>query len=581
MENSLLYKHDESEWLEPILNTKDKAFKGEKYPLRMIRFFHDNKPSSSIAWDVIKLAMSEKLPDYPAIFWKPFVESIGGENDCHYVKLKGSDKFFCDSPFSDNANKFSSKEICTSLEDTNNVVYVSYIYLNNKLESSNSIFKLEKLDGFFRVTEYDARKTMLIGKPCSIVQTFYIKSRDCTELFIDLVLENSLGVDDNEEKKYSSPDIFKNNKFHFLEKGHSSVGNPISNNSSGISALLLAGNMVSADFVGQLNNMDGMYDFISSDQNKQYVSIKEMVRKVRLDISTKSCKLVKENNKCMLYPGTISSGIDVREMVNYPIVQGADPRLPHPVFKQPHRIVSITHGNHYKSISREQLDEVVKNINKRLQDANFHHEFERDNYSYGEITKDNIKDGLYDFTLGINGITAKNTIPMLTPIIYKHQYTELGSDEHMAIISAIKNYLGVYLNFHNKEKRNLEEQMEVEKEMFAEAERLRQNYSWTLPPYKLADKDSSREVKLWCNGWGAGGISAGINGDSSEDRKYVNHASITCETVDKDGNPSPPIVVYFSLREIEKGEELLVNYGNRYRFTKPHKGYIAPVITTH
>jgi len=574
--NSHVLVNNKSNFLNQGTENLENINKSSDHPEK-IHYFHKNKPHSHIANRITKLAISEKLPDYPPIYWQPFVNHSNAINNHHYIKLRQGDNFFYNQTFSESKEQFSSKGICDILENVSDTIYLSYINSNSgDIGTSYSLFKFEKNNGFYRVTEYNPYKKNLDGQLCSTVQTFYINCRTLLESLLISLSDNSLGFKDLNEEKIRLNNAFNSEHFSFLENGHTSIGNAITSHTSGISALLMAFNIVSEDFVTYLNNMEDVDTFINSEENKKHLRIKGMSREVRLDVAVTPCKRVQSQENNIVYPGTISSYINPEKMCSYPVVQGLDPRLPHSCFQQPYKITRLINGGHYQSISHAQMADIARQINQFLEKPSIREDYEKKYYSYEKITDKHIKNNQYNFTLGINGVTAKVNIPKFTPLIYKHQYAKQGSDEHLAIVSAMKNYVATHLNLQSKKANCLSHAAEVDKEIYAEAERLRNTYSWGAPPpFTVTKNGCKEEIKLWANAWGAGGIASGFNGDSSENKEHINHATVMYETVDKDEGAAPPIPVFISLRDIEKGEELLVDYGKRYIFTQAHKGHIS------
>ena len=484
---------------------RSEVFDKRKNAVEIIGGFHQSKPTENLSWHIFGLVMRKNLPDFPAICWHPFVSACTGSNsEHHYIKYKKDDDFFVNKVFSKNRSCFRSKDILNSLEKNDSVVHISYVYLGYSEELKNSLFKIERTDDFFRITEYDANKITFGNSAFSIIQTFYASSRVQVESLLDLLLNSSLdflSFKSGQVNSRPSTSFFSNEDVSFLEKGHCSRGKAISAHESGIGALLLAVNAVSVDFLCHLMSTPNMRDFIKSEENKQNICQKEMARKVRLDVNGSP-----DERKDGSTPSsrTISCNINPVKMSRYPVIQGFDPRLPHPVFKEPYKVIRMTHGNNYDSISKDEIPRLIRIVNRIVQNPDIRENYENKYYRYEQIKPNNIKNNGYEYTLGINGVTAKIDIPKFTPLIYKHQYAEKGSKEHVAIITAIANYLGDDLNLYNKKINNSSDLLSVNQELFIEAAKIKPKLfmdSSTLYNDKKWMPERSRVIYKWLGGW--------------------------------------------------------------------------------
>jgi len=508
---------------------------------------------------IIDLSVNQDVCDLPAMCWHPLIANITSIPDVksdHYIKKENSGLLFVDFE-----KELSSKEdILKKIGVKGKKIYLSFIEKAAEHKHQHSLFTVENIGEKYRIIEYNTNKKMGTNISFCVNQTLYAKNKDDIVKFLDIILQSSIGFFDFLNKKASHLPIDLHKKLSFLERGHSSVGKYISQGPSGLASILTCQKIVSVSMMDEFLQSSDPQRILHSEDNTQDSSIIDLASKVRLNILGEPTVTQLDNGSQLIAPTPLTVLIDNGVLSSYPVVQGIEPSLPHLTFNQPYKVTAITRALHWEGVSDEDLTLLGKKINALLQSQTLMCSHEEKYYQYQMITKKNLPDDidLSNSTLGINGVVAKIDIPQYTPLIMKQQYAEKDSDEHKAIMTAIGNYISYSLNLYNKSSNG--KFFTDPKESWAQALRSYASYSWDLPTFT----HEGIETAVWANGWGAGGVSSGVNADFSTEKQFVNHAIIVCETADIKGDPAPPIAVYFSLVDIPEGVELLVDYGKDY-----------------
>ena len=250
-----------------------------------------------------------------------------------------------------------------------------------------------------------------------------------------------------------------------------------------------------------------------------------------------------------LYP--ISSEED---MAKRPIFQHPkNPQLSHPTIEQP-VCVDVTKDI---TLASDPVDHVTINkmkytLSRLLKaGAKAREAHELKYFSIAKITSDNMPEKLSNHVTvleNMRGVVAKTKIPKGTPLQFSGQY--LKKDEMKKLIKEIVNGLVKRFNFS---------------EDIAKMHTINviDNYKWI--GVKLG------KYKLELNGWGAGNIASFINHDD----KDPNMSMAILPTLDRKGKSTAKLVTYYTLRDIEPGEQLLINYGKEY--FKAHPDVFKPI----
>lgn len=235
-------------------------------------------------------------------------------------------------------------------------------------------------------------------------------------------------------------------------------------------------------------------------------------------------------------------------MAQRPIVQSQyNPKEKHPTLPQPRKInISVLK----KKIPNEELrDTLAENLNKILDNDETRRIHELKYFELATIEEKHLSTlsaGAQKGhgTLGIRGVVAKEDIPAGTPIIYGAQY--VNHHQWRKLKNKIAEELTASLNVTANEAQK-------------DAQNRLVSYSWESVQFPDS-QGVSRKLNL--SAYGAGNMAAMINHDEKEHNMGV----INIATLDEDDNPAPPIWIYYAKRDIKAGEQLLVDYGPKYKF---------------
>lgn len=248
-------------------------------------------------------------------------------------------------------------------------------------------------------------------------------------------------------------------------------------------------------------------------------------------------------------PVSLIPQADIEGMSRLPIVQSPeDPTQAHSELPQPASInfnVKPAGCGNYEKLAYTARDQ----MHQLLQDPSKRKNHERTHFSLKKITPENFSRAA-DInpnhpTMNMRGVVAAKPIKAGTPIQYSAQY--MDEAQWLEGVEALSQKLQSEANM-SKEQAD------------KEADRLLISYSWEGTKYKGKDYHLSA--------FGAGNIAAMVNHDNQTPNMGIAYLS----TYDEHGQPAPRIVAYFALRDIEEGEQLLVDYGEYYQFDTPLEG---------
>ena len=261
-------------------------------------------------------------------------------------------------------------------------------------------------------------------------------------------------------------------------------------------------------------------------------------------------------------PVAIIPSADITKMGLRPIIQGPDnPNQPHPEIPQPVTLNSKARvRSNYPSTPA--LKKALENINTLLASPKKRQNYECTAFALSNIKPEHIPkppnlledsqdqatsaiDSSAHPTVGMRGVVAQKVLPMGSAVQYSAQY--LSQAQWLELTDILTERLSVEVSLST-------EQAEQE------ARRLLLSYSWKGVRFK--------KQKYELSAFGAGNIAAMIN----HDPQLANMGVAYLPTLDQTGKTGPHIVVYFALREIAKGEQLLVDYGPFYEFDPPIEG---------
>lgn len=259
-------------------------------------------------------------------------------------------------------------------------------------------------------------------------------------------------------------------------------------------------------------------------------------------------------------PASLIAGANIEAMSRLPLIQDPDdPSRPHPVLEQPVGINTKAKVNFcYTPVEAHR--KAMKLMDHLLKSPGERQDYERTHFALACIKRGHLPQSLGadsdHATLGMRGIIAAKPLAAGSPLQYSAQY--LTSAQWQEGVKALS------------EKIQRETGMNPS-QADTEANRLLISYSWEGITYK------GRKYEL--SAFGAGNAAAMINHDD----QYANMGAVYMPTLDEKGKPGPRLMVYFALRDIAEGEQLLVNYGKLYQFHEPAEGTLevdaAPVQT--
>ena len=246
---------------------------------------------------------------------------------------------------------------------------------------------------------------------------------------------------------------------------------------------------------------------------------------------------------------------DIDTMSRRPIVQAPDdPNQAHPEIPQPAKInVKGRIRSAYRKntpalkIALERLDALLQHPQQRQ-------DYESRHFALAKIISDHLpQEAAFDHaTLGMRGVIAKEALSAGSPLQYSAQYLSDSQWQEATDVLSENLQLDVGL---------------LPQQAQQEAARLLLSYSWQGVPFNRQHYELSA--------FGAGNIAAIIN----HDQALANMGVAYVASCDKYDRPGPPIVLYFALRDIAKGEQLLVDYGQDYRFEQAFEGAAEGLAT--
>lgn len=241
--------------------------------------------------------------------------------------------------------------------------------------------------------------------------------------------------------------------------------------------------------------------------------------------------------------------ITSHEMSHRPIIQKPDDAdTPHPTIEQPNSIdpnelnAAFSIEKHH---NRDLLDLSIRRLNRLLKNEKKRHAYEYSSFETKTIEEENIlfiptAERARNSTIGIRGAVAKCDLPAGSPLIYSAQYlTEVQWFNNICM-------LAVYLH----------EQLDLS------IEKAVRDAQHRLTSYAGRPKEFQSAI-LYTPAYGAGNVAAMVNHDVN----FFNMTAIHVPTLDKNNNKTAGIWLYFTLKDISRGEQLLINYGKNYDFT--------------
>ena len=256
-------------------------------------------------------------------------------------------------------------------------------------------------------------------------------------------------------------------------------------------------------------------------------------------------------------PMTWVSDADIATMSQRPIIQHPeDPNQAHPSLQQPvqanmksrlNEILKRSPKLQAAHVSIDLLKQVRAQLNDLLKSPEKRQAHEASHFALAKIDKSNLPEAISSGhpTLGMRGVLAQQKLPAGTPLQYSGQY--LDKKQWQAGVNELSQLLQSQSGFAIEAAQT-------------EAERAMAAYTWEGATYRSKKYDISA--------FGAGNVAAMINHDADN----ANMGAAYFSTQDKGGKPAAKVMVYFALREIAAGEQLLVNYGDHYSFDPAAEG---------
>ena len=246
---------------------------------------------------------------------------------------------------------------------------------------------------------------------------------------------------------------------------------------------------------------------------------------------------------------------DSKTMSRRPIVQAPDdPNKPHPEIPQPTKVnfkagVQSDHRKNEPALTQalDQFDQLLQFPQKRQ-------DYEHNYFALTKIRSKNLPEtvALDHSTLGMRGVVAKKPLSVGSPLQYSAQYLSDKQWQQASQDLSVRLQAEIALDPQQADE---------------EAARLLVSYSWQGVTFNHKHYELSA--------FGASNITAMINHDSA----LANMGVAYVPSLDEHGQPGPRIVLYFALRDIAEGEQLLVNYGESYRFDLPIEGRVEHLKT--
>ena len=241
------------------------------------------------------------------------------------------------------------------------------------------------------------------------------------------------------------------------------------------------------------------------------------------------------------YPAELFPRADEQTMASRPIIQSVDnPDTEHKTLAQPVK-VNPKARSFIRQGKGEHLKTALKNLKPLLKNPNLRKEHELRHFGVKFITKEDLAlSGLETHsTLGLRGAVARVTLTPGTPLIYSAKFFMPGQFEE-------------YVNTVAKQ---VEQRYRMSPEDANKAvEQQFRSYSWA--PTRGGPKAQAYEM----TSFGAGNITTLVN----HGLEHPNMDMAYVRMLDAQNRATPKVVVYFTNRQIEKGEQLLVDYGEIY-----------------
>ncbi len=231
-----------------------------------------------------------------------------------------------------------------------------------------------------------------------------------------------------------------------------------------------------------------------------------------------------------------------------PIIQSPSSALkPHSILEQP-EYVDFKKTDNFFSIKKHRdkaiYQRALTKMNVLLKSDQARHEDELQKFELAIIEDHHLHSIPHNkrhlnTTLGIRGTIAKQDLEAGTPLIYSSQF--LNKRQWDAAIGVLCTYLMSQFDLESEE---------------AKYDATRRLSSYAYRPHEFESET------YYTPAYGAGNICSMINHDT----EYDNMASVYVPMLDAYKNPSAGVYMFFCLRDVIKGEQLLVNYGDQYSF---------------
>jgi len=254
---------------------------------------------------------------------------------------------------------------------------------------------------------------------------------------------------------------------------------------------------------------------------------------------------------CVELVKTVSPWMTDTILTKAPIIQDPkDPSAPHSILKQPAGINFRRCGEEVlqKKSQREKkfLNGVLENLEVLLRCEKRRKLHESENFEVSIIDEKHLLSAPKDkrklnTTLGLRGVIAKQKIRAGSPVVYSAQY--MNEDQWFAAVQGLAGYLAIEFNLC------------PEDACLEAAQR--------LAAYAFPIVEFQSEV-FRVPAYGAGNVCVMINHDET----FFNMKSFRPPLIDEKGKPVAAVTVYYTCRDIEQGEQLLVNYGDKYKIQR-------------
>ena len=284
-----------------------------------------------------------------------------------------------------------------------------------------------------------------------------------------------------------------------------------------------------------------------------------------------------DQSRILRYPVYIEPGDDMEKMSKRPIIQSPkNPDEEHEDYMQPTYFDGVfsrrkgrfeerfVHERHHNQEACERAIDKLNELIRTGQKAT--HEFEcfdvahiaeennvnnKRNRQAEEIQK-NIPPQHTSPIEGIRGLVAKKELPSGTPLVYAAQY--LKKNEMVSLKSELAKYFHDALDLDDVDAKKIADDRLVA-------------YQWDTV---------GKAWNLYMNAYGAGNAASLVN----HDKYLANMSPCYLNAKDQLGKPTIPTIMYFTTRQIEKGEQLLVDYGLLYNFSSEEPSTSMEIQTT-